>query len=307
MYDVAGNIYDIQRFSVHDGPGIRTTVYFKGCPLRCVWCHNPESQSFNTDLAFIKTKCIGILSCGVCLSACKLGAINKDNSEAFPTVARDKCNLCLECTNVCPGKALYSTLRRTTVKECIDIIRKDKRYYDDTAGGVTISGGEPMSQFEFCKSLAIACKSEGYNTALDTAGSAETKKYLEILPFIDLFLYDLKHMDSEGSKQLTGEGNEIIKENAVAIAKAGGRFWVRIPIIPKMNDYTENLKATAEFCAKIKASIDKVQLLPFHNMGQPKYQRIGKEYTMDTSEPSPFFLKEILELFRSYNLPAQVG
>jgi pyruvate formate lyase activating enzyme len=186
-------------------------------------------------------------------------------------------------------------------------IRQDKRYYEKSGGGVTISGGEPMSQFEFCKALARGCKEEGFSVALDTTGFAPTERYLEILPYVDLFLYDLKHMDSERSRKLVGVPNELIKANAKVLAESGGRFQIRYPIIPRLNDSVENQRNTAEFCAGIRDAIDVVQLLPFHKMGQSKYQRLGLKYRMNVSPPSNEFMEAALELFKSYGLPAQIG
>jgi len=313
--EVFGNIYDIQKFSVHDGPGIRTDVYLKGCPLSCIWCHSPESQSFTPDLAWMEIKCIGTEICGECLKVCEFDALSKGEPTTnlngdpitYPVVDREKCKICLKCTEVCPSKGLFNTLRHVSVEDCMQKVRQDKRYYEKSGGGVTISGGEPMSQFNFLKALAKACKDEGFHVALDTTGFAPTEHYLEILPYVDLFLYDLKHMDSERSKKLVGVPNELIKTNAKALAAAGGRFQVRYPIIPKLNDSLENQKATAEFCAEIKDAIDVVQLLPFHKMGQSKYQRLGQKYRMNVNPPSKEFMEAALALFQSYGLPAQIG
>jgi pyruvate formate lyase activating enzyme len=315
VYSICGNIYDIQKFSVHDGPGIRTDVYLKGCPLSCLWCHSPESQGFTPDLAWMEIKCIGVDVCGECLKACEFGALSvgeltenlKNEPITYPVIDRAKCTLCLKCADACPCKGLFNTLRHVSVEECMKSIRQDKRYYEKSGGGVTISGGEPMSQFEFLKSLVMACKGEDYHVALDTTGYAPLEQYMEILPYIDLFLYDLKHMDSERSKKLVGVPNELIKSNAVALAGAGARFQVRFPIIPNLNDNPENVRATAEFCSSIKSAIDVVQLLPFHKMGQTKYQRLGLKYRMNVSPPSPEFMQEQLEVFLRLGLPAQVG
>jgi len=312
---MTGNIYDIQKFSVHDGPGIRTDVYLKGCPLSCVWCHSPESQSFTPDLAYMKLKCIGTDICGECLKVCEYSAITngeltqnlRGEDIHYPVIDRGKCQLCLKCADACPSKGLFNTLRNVSVEDCMRSIRQDKKYYEKSGGGVTISGGEPMSQFDFCRSLAEACKREGYNVALDTTGFAPTEHYLEILPYIDLFLFDLKHMDSERCKKLVGVPNEKILENARVLAKNGARFQIRFPIIPKLNDSEENIRKTAEFCVEIKDAIDVVQLLPFHKMGQAKYERLGLHYRMNISPPSKEFMQQQLELFKSYGLPAQVG
>ncbi len=311
-----GYIYDIQKFSVHDGPGIRTNVFLKGCPLNCLWCHSPESQSFDSDLAWMDIRCIGTKLCGLCLKACQYGAISEGEPEKsisgediiFPVLDREKCKVCLKCAEACPSKALYDTKRTVTVEDCMKSIRQDKKYYDKSGGGVTISGGEPMSQFAFTLALAKKCKEEGYHVALDTTGFAPFEHFQEILPYIDLFLYDIKHMDSERSKKLTGMPNELMLANARKIADAGGRLQVRFPIIPKLNDSEKNIRATAEFCAEIKNGIDVVQLLPYHRMGATKYWRLGKEYRLKNVEaPTAGFMEKQLELFLSYGLPAQIS
>lgn len=315
--EVYGNIYDIQKFSVHDGPGIRTDVFTKGCPLRCLWCHSPESQSFGADLAWMDIRCIGTQYGGMCLKACEYGAISEgetvtsltDNTPiTHPKIDRAKCTTCLKCADACPSKALYNTLRRVTVEDCMKSIRQDAKYYKRSGGGVTISGGEPMSQFEFTLALAKQCRQEGFSVALDTTGYAPWEHYKEILPYVNLFLYDLKHMDSKHSKALVGVPNELILDNARRIAAAGGRFQIRYPIIPKLNDSEENIKATAEFCAEIKDAIDVVQLLPYHKMGQTKYLRLGRPYRLkNVDPPSNEFMEKQLEYFKSLGLPAQIS
>ncbi len=316
--EIYGNIYDIQKFSVHDGPGIRTDVFTKGCPLRCLWCHSPESQSFGPDLAWMDIRCIGVEFGGKCVEACEYGAIKVGEPVATlgdsgktispPVIDRDKCRVCLKCADMCPSKALYNTLRRMSVEEVMVEIRKDKKYYDRSGGGVTISGGEPMSQFEFTLAVAKQCKAEGIHVALDTTGFAPWEHYKEILPYVDLFLYDLKHMDSKRSEKLVGVPNELILDNARRIAAAGGRIQFRFPIIPKLNDSEENVRATAAFCKEVENAIDVVQLLPYHKMGEMKYVRLGKKYRLVNVEPpTNEFMEAQLEIFKSYGLPAQIS
>ncbi|NLV49717.1 MAG: glycyl-radical enzyme activating protein [Clostridiales bacterium] len=312
--EIFGNIYDIQKFSVHDGPGIRTDVYLKGCPLSCLWCHSPESQNFGSDLAFMDIKCIGLELCGLCIKACDIGAVGEGETKESPTggliqypkVDRDKCTVCLKCAEACPSKALYDPLQHVSLEYVMQKIRQDKKYYEKSGGGVTISGGEPMSQFDFTLTLAKQCRQEGFHVALDTTGFAPWEQYREILPFINLFLFDLKHMNSERSKKLVGVPNELILDNALRLADAGARFQIRFPIIPRLNDSEENIRATAEFCVRIKDAIDVVQLLPFHKMGATKYTRLGKKYRMNVDPPSDDFMHKQLELFESMGLPAMI-
>ena len=314
---IYGNVYDIQKYSVHDGPGIRTDVFTKGCPLRCLWCHSPESQNFGDDLAMMDIRCVGKgMGCD-CVGACPEGAITWGEPEPTvdgsgmitrPKIDRAKCTVCLKCADECPAKALYNPLRRISVEECLETVMKDKRYYDRSGGGVTISGGEPMSQFEFTLALAKACKAEGVHVALDTTGFAPWEHYKEILPYIDLFLFDLKHMDSKRSEALVGVPNELILSNARALAKAGARFQIRFPIIPKLNDSPENIKATADFCVEIKDAIDVVQLLPYHRMGESKYVRLGRPYRpKNVQPPSNETMQEHLKVFTDLGLPAQIS
>ena len=262
-------------------------------------------------------RCIGTRLGCTCIEACTRGAISEgrpqknpaDGTEIiYPVIDRKKCDVCLKCVEVCPSEALYNTLRRMTVEECMKPIRQDTRYYQKSGGGVTISGGEPMAQFEFAYALARQCKSEGYHVALDTTGYAPTEYYMQILPYVDLFLYDLKCMDSERSRKLVGVPNELILKNARALADAGGRFQIRYPVIPRLNDDEKNARATAAFCAEIAKSIDLVQLLPYHRLGEMKYVRLGKRYPCSRIEPpTAERMQKMLELFQEYKLPAQVG
>lgn len=311
-----GNVYDIQKFSVHDGPGIRTTVFLKGCPLKCLWCHSPESQGFGSDLAFMDIRCIGMKYGAMCMKACDRGAITEGAPQmdltgteeiVRPVIDRTKCDVCLKCVTACPSTALYDPRKEMTVEECMQKIRQDKKYYEKSGGGVTISGGEPMSQFAFTLALAKACREEGFSVALDTTGFAPTEQYMEILPYVDLFLYDLKHMDSFHHEKLTGVPNELILHNARELVKAGARFQARFPMVPKLNATPENIRATAEFCAEIREGIDVVQLLPYHKMGSMKYTRLGKPYKLTNVEaPSNEFMEEQLALFQSCGLNAMI-
>ena len=311
-----GNVYDIQKFSVHDGPGIRTDVYLKGCPLHCLWCHSPESQGFGHDVAFMDVRCVGKEDCGLCDTACDRGALSwgepvKDltgeKEIRRPVIDRQKCDVCLKCVEACPANALYDPLKRMSVDEVMHQVLLDKKYYDKSGGGVTISGGEPMSQFEFTLALCKRCQEEGVNVALDTTGFAPTEQYLAILPYVNLFLYDLKHMDTFHHQRLTGVPNELILHNARELVKAGARFQVRFPMIPKLNISPENIRATAEFCREIQEGIDVVQLLPYHKFGSMKYIRLGIPYRLTNVEPpSDEFMKEQLAYFQSCGLPAMI-
>jgi pyruvate formate lyase activating enzyme len=281
---ITGKVYDIQGFSVQDGPGIRTTVFLKGCPLRCPWCHSPESQEFYTQLSWISMRCIGIEKCGKCLTACPKGAIT--HGEVFQhmvtkedirlvAIDRDKCDNCGSCANVCYPDALFMCGTDYEVDELIEKLVRDKPFYDQSGGGVTISGGEALSQPEFTVALLKSLKEKGIHTSLDTTGFSSEKNIDAVLPYTDLFLYDLKHMKNDLHKQVTGVPNEFILKNAKRIAHAGGKLQIRIPVIPQFNDTEENIRETGEFCKSLGDAVTLIQLLPYHNLGVMKHLRIS--------------------------------
>ena len=311
-----GRIYDIQGYAVHDGPGIRTTVYTKGCPLRCLWCHSPESQMYKFQLGYLPMKCLGVDLCqNACLNACDQGALIAGEPEKALdgsgmlrkiSVDRARCSECQKCAEVCVNKALYTAGWDTNVDEVFERVIKDRVFFRN-GGGITISGGEAMSQFPFTYNLARRLKSEGIHICLDTTGFADTGQFRSILPYIDLFLYDLKHMDSERHKKLTGVPNEKILENARFLADNGGKLQIRVPVIPRLNDSEENLRATARFCSELGSAVTLVQLLPYHPMGKMKYERLGWKYKMHRWEPlSDEFMNGALEIFSEYSLSCQL-
>ncbi|MDR0817283.1 MAG: glycyl-radical enzyme activating protein [Clostridiales Family XIII bacterium] len=321
MSDDIGRLYDIQGFSVHDGPGIRTTVYLKGCPLHCLWCHSPESIPREYELSWFGMKCAGTDLCGLCIPACPVKALSPGEPENAPVqgdgakepekitrvvIDREKCTVCLECTKVCPPKALAPSGYESTTDEIFERVIRDKPFFGDD-GGVTISGGEPMMQFEFTLALAKKFKENGVTVCLDTTGFAPGERYDEIMPYVDLFLYDLKHMDSDRSEKLTGVPNELIHENARRIAKGGGKFQIRVPVIPKLNDSMENLTRVANFSKELGEAVVDLQLLPYHKLGAAKYDRLGKTYPLTNVEPpSDEVMQEYLALMLSYGLPAHI-
>ncbi len=250
-------IFDIEKNSFVDGPGIRTTVFFKGCNLKCAWCHNPESQSFEPQMMFYRDKCTG---CGKCKSVC-----------ASP----EHCTLCGKCTLYCPAEARKVCGKEYTVDEVFNEIIKDKAFYENSGGGVTFSGGECMLQIDFLLEILKRCKENGIHTAIDTAGHISWGNFEKVLPFTDLFLYDIKIFDSEKHKKYTGVGNELILDNLKRLFEIGAKIWIRIPVIPTVNDNKEEMQ-------KIKAFIDncgvaeRVELLPYHKMGENKYGAICK-------------------------------
>ncbi|MFD1174826.1 glycyl-radical enzyme activating protein [Paenibacillus puldeungensis] len=313
---ITGKIYDIQGFSVQDGPGIRTTVFLKGCPLRCPWCHSPESQQFKSQLCWMEMRCVGVDLCGLCLEACPKGAIHpgervyselKKKEMQSVVVDRDLCDDCGECAKVCYAEALYMCGKDYTVSEVIDRVIKDKPFYDKSGGGVTISGGEALAQPEFTLALLKACKENGLHVALDTTGFAKWELVKQTLPYVDLYLYDLKHMDSQKHQTVIGVPNERILENAKRIAEAGGKLQVRIPVIPQFNDSRENIKKTGEFCKTLGDAVTLIQLLPYHNLGNMKYERLGrKALLLEAKPPSDRKMNVLKELLEGMGLPVSI-
>lgn len=314
--NAAGRIYDIQGYAVHDGPGIRTTVYTKGCPLRCLWCHSPESQLHKFQLGYLPLKCLGVDLCeNTCIKACGQGALSAGQPvEAMDgsglirkiIVDREKCTNCQKCAEVCINKALYTAGWDTTVDEVYERLMKDVPFFHN-GGGITISGGEAMSQFPFTYNLAKRLKDSGIHICLDTTGFADTENFAKILPYVDLFLYDLKQMNSEMHKKLTGVPNEKILENARFLAANGGKLQIRYPVIPRLNDSEENMHATAKFCKELGDAVTLVQLLPYHHLGTSKYERLGWKYKMHRWQPpEDEFMQKALDIFKSYDLPCQL-
>ena len=315
--EISGLVYDIQPFSVQDGPGIRTTVFLKGCPLHCPWCHSPESQSFKPQLSWIAMRCIGTAVCEEnCIKACsknaiELGPVGEDAMTQQPIqyvhVKRDVCDDCGDCTAVCFPKALYICGTRYTVEEIMAKVRPDRAYFERSGGGVTISGGEALSQIDFTVALLKQLKAEGFSTAVDTTGFAPWKSVEATLPYTDLYLYDLKHMDSEVHQRFTGVPNELIKENVKRLADAGGKLQIRIPVIPQFNDSEDNIRRTAEFCLTLGGeAVTVVQLLPYHNLGVTKYLRISDNVVPEATPPSDERMEEFKKIFTDLGIPAMI-
>ncbi len=313
---IIGHIYDIQGYSVHDGPGIRTTVYTKGCPLRCLWCHSPESQTFKDELSCMLMRCVGTEKCSLCLKACPRNAVLPskpeksllDEGELITKVHidREKCDNCLACTKACPAQALMSSGYDISVEDALQRVLQDKAFFGED-GGITISGGEPMAQFEFTYELARKSKLAGISVCIDTTGCCEGTLFDQMIPVTDLFLYDLKHMDSQKSRRLTGVGNEKILDNARRIAAGGGKLQIRVPTIPKLNADMENMRRTAEFCKELGDAVTLVQILPYHRMGIPKYERLDRKYPVPNIDaPSDNFMEKRLAVFRQLGLPVQL-
>ena len=255
---LTATIFDIERNSFVDGPGIRTTVFFKGCNLKCAWCHNPESQDFKPEMMYYRDKCLG---CGKCREIC-------------PTP--DNCTLCGKCCIYCPVDARKVCGKGYTVDKVFAEIIKDKPYYENSGGGVTFSGGECMLQIDFLVEILKKCKENGIHTAVDTAGHIPFENFEKILPYTDLFLYDIKLFDDEKHKEYVGVSNSLILDNLKKLFKTNARVWIRIPVISGVNDSIEEIEKIKDFLLEY-GKVEKVELLPYHAMGENKYGAIGKK------------------------------
>ncbi len=266
-----GRVFDIRKYSIHDGPGIRTTVFLKGCSLNCRWCHNPEGIEGNFELMHWPSRCV---RCYSCLSACPPRAIGKDDSGAIG-VERTKCDLCGKCAEACPSEAMQIVGRAMTVEDVVREVEKDRIFYEQSGGGVTFSGGDPLSQPGFLESLLDAFRTRKIHTAVDTSGSAPHEVMDRIAARTDLILYDLKIMDDDSHRKFTGVTNALILDNLRRIAAGKTEVWVRVPLVAGINDDEENIRLTIEFLKSLK-TIRSVSFLPYHPGGTEKAKRLGK-------------------------------
>lgn len=288
LYDTEGTLFNIQRYSLHDGPGIRTIPFLKGCPLACKWCSNPESQRPQPEIIFQKSSCI---QCGKCFEACRFGALSSQNPYF---VDRQRCTDCGECAKVCPTGALLMKGKRMTVWEVVQELQKDENVYRRSNGGITLSGGEPLSQPEFARELLRACKEKGWHTAMETTGLAPKEVIESVFPFVDLALTDIKAIDPAIHKEATGVANQMILENLIKISYIT-QVSVRIPLIPGVNDDLDSIRAIAGF-AKLMNNVETIHILPYHNYGENKYALLGRIYPMDGTR---FVAEEQLNEFKS--------
>ena len=276
-YNASGTVFDIQRFSLHDGPGIRTIVFLKGCPLSCKWCSNPESQNMKPVIMYKKNEC---LHCGRCINACSRKAISFEN-KTF--IDRSICTGCGECANACPAGALVVKGKTMTVQQLIRELKKDATTYRRSGGGITLSGGEPLVQYEFAAELLRACKAQGWDTAIETTGAGITEAVEKVIPYVDTVLLDIKHLDTEKHKKFTGIGNEQILKNAARISQISSTV-VRVPVIPGFNYSEEEIRAITEF-AKTLRGMRTIRLLPYHTFGENKYDLLGRDYALADIKP----------------------
>ncbi len=328
---VTGTIFDIKKYSVHDGPGIRTTVFFKGCPLECAWCHNPEGQRMSAEMMFSSDRCT---ACGTCVSICPNQAIaleagsaqmetvhpgqamplkdpsqNLGGAHGIHTV-REKCTACGECVKACPRGAREVAGRVVTSDELIQEIMKDVVFYDSSGGGVTFSGGEPLLQPDFLLALLRECKEREIHTAVDTCGFAEWETLSAIAPYVDLILYDLKCIDAGMHVELTGSGNDAILENLTRLSKTHSNVTVRFPLIPGINDNEENIVSMGKFVSSLRweGNSPQIDVLPYHKTGIGKYERLGRVYSIpDIPRPTDEMVHAVRERLRKLGLETGIG
>jgi pyruvate formate lyase activating enzyme len=301
---VRGIIFNIQGYCIHDGPGIRTTVFVKGCPLRCFWCQNPESHSSQPELLFTEEKCSG---CGECVRVCPENAVHMQGTVS--RTDRRRCKGTGLCADSCPNEARAVIGRRVTAEEVFKEVAADSLFYQESGGGVTLSGGEPLTQPEFSSSILKKCREAGIHTALDTCGQASWAAAREVLLHVDLVLFDFKHMDPEEHRKYTGVSNEHILQNAERIHREMSiPMRARVTLVPGFNDSPGNIEATARFIAgKLSNSIP-VHLLPYHRFGEAKWERLDrKNETAAIDTPDERRLVECLRIFESFGLKTVTG
>ncbi|NVO21273.1 MAG: glycyl-radical enzyme activating protein [Bacteroidetes bacterium] len=299
-----GLIFDIKRYSINDGPGIRVTVFFKGCPLSCAWCHNPESQSFDVQKLYTIARC---MSCNSCVQACPNQALSLSNGEGIKT-KQDLCDNCGVCAEVCPSKAVEMCGKEWSAELVMKEIRKEMLVMKTSGGGVTFSGGEPLANPELLVELLSACKAEEIHTAVDTSGFAKKDILLKIATVTDLFLYDLKLIDPERHKKYTGASNTIILENLKELSKIHENIILRVPLIERINTDEESIKEMIDYIVSLPGLTKHVNLLPYHSIAAVKYARLGGTYNHENlNEPGHDRQLAIQDQFNKAGINAVIG
>jgi pyruvate formate lyase activating enzyme len=297
-----GKIFDIKKYAIHDGPGIRTTVFFKGCPLSCWWCHNPESIARATQRLYRKERCIG---CQECADSCPENAIQA-TPEGIDWNPSD-CVYCGACAGICPAEAVEIIGKTMSVNEVVAEITKDTVFYDESHGGITLSGGEPLMQPSFLIELLDACGKLEFHRTVDTSGHVDTQALLDAASRTDLFLYDLKHMDSEKHARFTGVSNEKILTNLEILSRQKAEIVIRFPIIPGINGDLENIDQTGAFVSSLPG-VSRMNILPYHCAAVAKYENLGLNCKItDVAKPSRDYLESVATRLKNYNLDVKIG
>jgi pyruvate formate lyase activating enzyme len=278
--ELSGLVSSIERLAIHDGPGIRTVVFLKGCPLHCLWCASPQTQSSKPDLLVYPDRC---LHCGRCIEICERGAI-RDTDGQGKVLDRLRCDLCADCATGCYAEALRVYGEVKTVSQVLAEVERDRVFYEQSGGGVTVSGGEPLQQIAFTRGLLSACRKAGIHTAMETSGFQSWERFRTVLTELDLLLYDLKQMDSQKHAGLTGQSNALILSNLKKALATGVKTIIRVPVIPNHNDDDGNMEAMARFLRQI-GPVQRIELLPYHRLGVAMYDRLGREYALPDLEP----------------------
>ncbi len=298
-----GTIFDIKKFAVHDGPGIRSTVFFKGCPLRCLWCQNPEGILPSPAIMVFSSRCIR--GCRDCIAVCPHHALSKGRRGIL--LDRSRCDGCGDCARACPSEALLLTGRSVTANDVLRELAKDKPFFQDSGGGVTISGGEPLQQPGFLRELLALCRGQKIHTAVDTSGHAPFAEFEKLFPLVDLFLYDLKALDEDRHKRLTGVSNRLILGNLRKLSRAGCALAVRVPLVPGFNDDPRDLEQMADFCASLP-NRHPLHLLPYHRGYSGKARRLGLGDPLPkTLPPAPEAVRQAKEIFLKNKLTVKIG
>jgi pyruvate formate lyase activating enzyme len=298
-------VWKIDRFAIHDGPGIRTNLYFKGCPLRCLWCSNPEGQQGGSELAFLETRCT---SCGQCLDVCPEGAIRLQLDK--PVVDFQMCNSCGQCISACPTHALFFYKNNYTFYQVMDIIKRDSYIYRRSGGGITCTGGEPFLQAKGLQLLLVKCHELGIHNCVETCGYADEAQFRGVLTNIDLLFFDLKHIDSTQHRKLTGQDNAIILSNLKMVssifAETGRVLVIRKVVVPGLNDGS-NIRAVAELARELPY-VEMIELLPYHTYGSYKYQALGRQYQLNNLDPpSDDEMLAYKKMVESYGIRCEIG
>ena len=304
---MTGIVFDIQRYSIHDGPGIRTLVFLKGCPLTCKWCCNPEGQKSQPEIRFLETKCVSQGKCKApCLKVCPGGAISL-NEEGKPETDIEICQSCGKCAEACYYGARILSGKKMTIEELLSEVRKDEPFYRNSSGGVSIGGGEPIVQFEFTREFLKRCKEHSLHTVIETCGHVPWEHLQSVLEYVDLVYFDIKHMSPQKHRELVGVSNDLILRNArYVLSRNNTQVIVRVPTIPGFNDSEENIKATASFVAESGGKM--MELLPYHRLGTSKYRQFGREYELkDIKTPTKEQMQKLRRLVKSSRIKEVTG